>query len=205
MQAHAKCDSHWLPPKSFLINSLWDLLPAFGCTNRDLLVIQIRQDTVLAGVLPGPHVSDGHCSDVENRVTSPPDRLWSRITRGRGTRPHRADHSLYERMRKRHVRNSLDFRHLEHPKFGLPLARKDLLNLIPVGSECSGHGEQHLCRSRCRKPTRSADQCSSSPSRDTPFHCYDVVKEVFLGSLRTRSMPALGRKQQAVLSFLQHG
>ena len=37
-----------------------------------------------------------------------------------------------------------------------------------------------------------------------PFHCYNGVNEVFLRSLRTRPVPALGRKQQAVLSFPQH-
>ena len=35
--------------------------------------------------------------------------------------PNRADQSLYEGMRKRHVRNSFDFRHCEYPKVGLPL------------------------------------------------------------------------------------
>ena len=43
----------------------------------------------------------------------------------------------------------------------------------------------------------------TAPAGIAPFHCYDRVDEVFLGSLRTRPMPALGRKQQAVLSFLQ--
>jgi len=33
--------------------------------------------------------------------------------------PKRSDQTLYERMRKRHVRNSFDFRHLEHPKVEL--------------------------------------------------------------------------------------
>jgi len=35
--------------------------------------------------------------------------------------PNRADQSLDERMRKRHVRNSLDFRYLEYPQISLPL------------------------------------------------------------------------------------
>jgi hypothetical protein len=35
--------------------------------------------------------------------------------------PNRPDQSFYEGMRKRHVRNSLDFGDLEYPKIGLPL------------------------------------------------------------------------------------
>ena len=35
--------------------------------------------------------------------------------------PNCPDQSLYEGMRKRHVRNSLDFGYLEYPKIGLPL------------------------------------------------------------------------------------
>src|SRR5512132_3150414 len=36
-------------------------------------------------------------------------------------------------MRKRHVRNSLDFRHLEHPKVGLPLLES--IKRIMIGAE----------------------------------------------------------------------
>jgi hypothetical protein len=36
-----------------------------------------------------------------------------------------------------------------------------------------------------------------------PFHFYHGVNELFLRSLRTRALPALGRKQHAVLSFPQ--
>jgi hypothetical protein len=36
-----------------------------------------------------------------------------------------------------------------------------------------------------------------------PFHCNDGIDETFLRSLRTRSLPALVGKQQAVLSFPQ--
>jgi len=35
--------------------------------------------------------------------------------------PNCPDHSLYEGMRKRHVRNSLDFGDPEYPKIGLPM------------------------------------------------------------------------------------
>jgi hypothetical protein len=35
--------------------------------------------------------------------------------------PNRPDQSFYEGMRKRHVRNNLDFGYLEYPKIGLPL------------------------------------------------------------------------------------
>src|SRR5687767_9875122 len=55
-------------------------------TNRDVLVGQTRQESGLAGVLPAPHAFDGHYSNVENRAASSPDRLWSRIRCGRGTR-----------------------------------------------------------------------------------------------------------------------
>jgi hypothetical protein len=44
----------------------------------------------------------------------------------------------------------------------------------------------------------------AAPAGIAPFHCYNGVNEVFLRSLRTRPVPALGRKQQAVLSFPQH-
>src|SRR5918995_7479366 len=44
----------------------------------------------------------------------------------------------------------------------------------------------------------------AAPVGIAPFHCYNGVNEVFLRSLWTRPMPALGRKQQAVLSFPQH-
>jgi hypothetical protein len=37
----------------------------------------------------------------------------------------------------------------------------------------------------------------------TPFHGNDGVDEFFLRSQRARPTPALGRKQQAVLSFFQ--
>ena len=44
----------------------------------------------------------------------------------------------------------------------------------------------------------------TAPAGIEPFHCYNGVNEVFLRSLRTRTVPALGRKQQALLSFPQH-
>ena len=44
----------------------------------------------------------------------------------------------------------------------------------------------------------------AAPAGIAPFHCYNGVNEVFLRSLRTRPVPALRRKQQAVLSFPQH-
>jgi len=43
----------------------------------------------------------------------------------------------------------------------------------------------------------------TAPAGIAPFHGYNGVNEVFLRSLRTRALPALGRKQQAVLSFPQ--
>ena len=60
-------------------------------TNRDLLVIPIRQETVLAGVLSAQHAFDGRYSNVENRIASSLDRLWSRIKCGLGTRANRAN------------------------------------------------------------------------------------------------------------------
>jgi hypothetical protein len=44
----------------------------------------------------------------------------------------------------------------------------------------------------------------TAPAWIAAFHCYDSVDEVFVGTLRTRPAPALGRKQQAALSFPQH-
>src|SRR4051812_17543898 len=44
----------------------------------------------------------------------------------------------------------------------------------------------------------------TAPFGIAPFHCNDSVDEVFLRSLRTRAVPALGRKQRAVFSFTQH-
>src|SRR5262252_1270160 len=55
-------------------------------TNRNLLVMQVPQHPVLAGVLPIRHGFDGHYSNVGNRIVSPPDRPWSRTGSGRGTR-----------------------------------------------------------------------------------------------------------------------
>ena len=56
-----------------------------------------------------------------------------------------------------------------------------------------------------RKAARSVEQCGGiAPAGIAAFHCYNGVNEVFLRSLRTRPLPALGRKQQAVLSFPQH-
>jgi hypothetical protein len=43
----------------------------------------------------------------------------------------------------------------------------------------------------------------TAPAGIAPFHCYNRINEVLLRSLRTRPMPALGRKQQAILSFSQ--
>jgi len=44
----------------------------------------------------------------------------------------------------------------------------------------------------------------TAPAGIAPLHCYNGVNEVFLGSFRTRPVPALRRKQQPILSFLQH-
>src|SRR5215813_7872359 len=55
-------------------------------TNRDQLVIQLLPQAVPAGALPAPHAFDGRYSNVEKRLASPPDRLWSRIRCGRDTR-----------------------------------------------------------------------------------------------------------------------
>src|SRR5829696_5653835 len=43
----------------------------------------------------------------------------------------------------------------------------------------------------------------TTPSRVAPFHCDNRVNEIFLRALRTRPMPALRRKQQAILPFAQ--
>ena len=58
--------------------------PAIG-TNQDLSML-VRQQPILARVRPARHAFDGRYSNVENRVASSPDRLWSRIECGRGTR-----------------------------------------------------------------------------------------------------------------------
>src|SRR5215813_15556162 len=55
-------------------------------TNRDQLVIPFLPQAVPAGALPAQHAFDGRYSNVENRLASPPDRLWSRIKCGRDTR-----------------------------------------------------------------------------------------------------------------------
>src|SRR5215471_7879853 len=55
-------------------------------TNRDQLVIQLLPQTVPAGAPPAPHAFDGRYSNVEKRLASPPDRLWSRTRCGRDTR-----------------------------------------------------------------------------------------------------------------------
>src|SRR5215469_17164947 len=55
-------------------------------TNRDQLVIQLLPQAVPAGAPPAPHAFDGRYSNVENRLASPPDRLWSRTRCGRDTR-----------------------------------------------------------------------------------------------------------------------
>ena len=55
-------------------------------TNRDQSVIQLLPQAVPAGALPAPHAFDARYSTVENRLASPPDRLWSRIRLGRDTR-----------------------------------------------------------------------------------------------------------------------
>ena len=44
----------------------------------------------------------------------------------------------------------------------------------------------------------------TSPAGITLFHCHDGLDEVFVGSLRARLTAVSGRKQHAVLSFLQH-
>src|SRR5215472_5849681 len=48
-------------------------------TNRAQLLIQLLPQAVPAGALPAPHAFDGRYSNVENRLASSPDRLWSRI------------------------------------------------------------------------------------------------------------------------------
>ena len=54
----------------------------------------------------------------------------------RSLAPNRADQSLYEWMRKRHVRNRLDFRHLEYSKIGLPLVES--IQRIMIRAEIFG-------------------------------------------------------------------
>ena len=49
--------------------------------------------------------------------------------------PNRPDQSFYEGMRKRHVRNSLDFGYLEYPKIGLPLVES--IQRIMIRAEVS--------------------------------------------------------------------
>ena len=44
----------------------------------------------------------------------------------------------------------------------------------------------------------------TAPVGIAPFHSHDGIDEIFLRSLRARATPALGRKQEAVLSFPQH-
>src|SRR6266851_737967 len=75
---------------------------------------------------------------------------------------------------------------------------------IPAGNERSGYGEQYPCRSRRRKPTRSAGQFGDSPSWDYAVSFNDGVDKLFLRSIRARPTLALGRKQHAVLSSAQH-
>src|SRR5690349_3238730 len=62
-----------------------DSASAIG-TNRNPLLMQIRQHAVLAGVPAIRHAFDGCYSNVGNRIVSSPDRFWSRIGSGRGTR-----------------------------------------------------------------------------------------------------------------------
>jgi hypothetical protein len=51
--------------------------------------------------------------------------------------PNRADQSLYEWMRKWHVRNRFDFLHLEYSKIGLPLVES--IQRIMIRAEIFGH------------------------------------------------------------------
>ena len=101
--------------------------------NQALSVIQIPQQSALAGVLPVHHVFDGHYRKFENPKVSSPDRRWSRIDPVEVLAPNRSDQSLYEGVRKRHVRNSLDFGYLEYPKIGLPLVES--IQRIMIGAE----------------------------------------------------------------------
>ena len=50
--------------------------------------------------------------------------------------PNCPDQSFYEGMRKRHVRNSLDFGYLEYPKIGLPLVES--IQRIMIRAEVFG-------------------------------------------------------------------
>src|SRR5262249_25925038 len=50
------------------------------------IVMWIHQHPVLASLLPALHAFDARYSNVENRLASLPDRLWSRIRCGRSTR-----------------------------------------------------------------------------------------------------------------------
>src|SRR5215469_2587761 len=58
-----------------------DSAPATG-TNRDQVVIQLLPQAVPEDVLPAQHAFDDRYSNLENRLASPPDRLWSRIRCG---------------------------------------------------------------------------------------------------------------------------
>src|SRR5258705_10567848 len=47
-------------------------------TNQELSML-VRQQPILAGLRPVRHAFDGRYSNVETRIASSPDRLWSRI------------------------------------------------------------------------------------------------------------------------------
>jgi hypothetical protein len=101
-------------------------------TNRDPLVIQFLPQAVPAGT----HAFDGRYSNVENRLASPPDGLWSRIGCGRDTRDESCRSVALRRGAKAVRRNTLDFAYLEDPKIRLPLVES--IQRIVIRAEIFG-------------------------------------------------------------------
>ena len=136
------------------------------------------QGSAPACARPARHVLGDRCSSVGNRGASAPDRRASRTGCGLGIRAVSADQPFNARMRERHVRDGLDFLHVEDLEDSAAIVGIDTSgSWSGLTRRSAGGGSASLdrtCGRAPRRPRRRAprqrprcDACTG-PSRPRP-------------------------------------
>src|SRR5258706_893768 len=94
-------------------------------------------------------------------------------------------------MRKRHVRNRLDFRHLEYSKIGLPLVES--IQRMMIRAEIFG---------QTLPANRSIGNSGTAPVGITPFHFNNGVDKLFLRPFGPGRRPRLGENNMRYFRLL---